>query len=511
MATPGIAVPGTNVPSGSGVSPGGAQGIQGLQGVIGPQGDSAPIGAIMMWGSTTPPTNWMVADGSAISRATYPTLFSLIGTSFGAGDGSTTFNLPDLRSKVPVGSGQGASLSNRVLGAIGGEETHQLTLAELASHTHTASQGTHTHSVPALQGTASGGGYAVGQGGTGGIAWTIQGASAGAITIANAGNDNAHNNMQPYLVVCFVIKVSASAVITGTVIPIADSTQSGLLRKVSGKSTDFVDGTNNCQPLVGAFITKTAAYTLTIADSNKYVLCSGGSWTLTLPAPALGLVYELRNDMGISGTTGTITLQPTGGTIDGAATLALLPGQECKLRCDGTNWRTFNRQRIVVLGTLDITTPSASGVVLLPLGYRYFEVELMGTTPVTTGDYIVGQLSLNGGSTWVATGYYTGNFYNSSATAAAFSDIENGTSFYVSPQNVAANYVMGQSRLTIWPGTASTNASWQMDSGARNNSGYQFKWNGFGMLDGRGPVNAFKFYYSSGNIVAGSVTVKGIV
>ena len=65
------------------------------------------------------------------------------------------------------------------------------------------------------------------------------------------------------------------------------------------------------------FVSKTAAYTLTTADSGKYVICSGGSWALTLPAPATGLIYQIRNDQGISGTTGTITITPTGGTIDG--------------------------------------------------------------------------------------------------------------------------------------------------------------------------------------------------
>lgn len=68
-----------------------------------PTGDTYPIGAIAPYGGNTAPANWLICDGSAISRVTYADLFSVIGTSFGSGDGSTTFNLPDLRSKVPLG------------------------------------------------------------------------------------------------------------------------------------------------------------------------------------------------------------------------------------------------------------------------------------------------------------------------------------------------------------------------------------------------------------------------
>src|SRR5690349_20866431 len=112
MPTPGTAVPGTVVASGSLTSPAGGQGIQGLQGVA---GESYPIGVIVPYTSTTAPPTWMICDGSAISRTTYPALFAICGTTFGAGDGSTTFNLPDLRSRVPVGSGQGTGLTNRAL------------------------------------------------------------------------------------------------------------------------------------------------------------------------------------------------------------------------------------------------------------------------------------------------------------------------------------------------------------------------------------------------------------
>ena len=80
--------------------------------------------------------NWEVCDGAAISRTAYPELFAMIGTTFGAGNGSTTFNKPDLRGRTPIGAGAGSGLTNRVLGTTGGEESHVQTLAELAAHFH---------------------------------------------------------------------------------------------------------------------------------------------------------------------------------------------------------------------------------------------------------------------------------------------------------------------------------------------------------------------------------------
>lgn len=80
---------------------------------------------------------WLLCNGGAISRSVYSALFAIIGTSFGAGDGSTTFNLPDLRGRVFGSIGQGAGLTNRALGAAAGEETVVLTLAQMPAHSHT--------------------------------------------------------------------------------------------------------------------------------------------------------------------------------------------------------------------------------------------------------------------------------------------------------------------------------------------------------------------------------------
>ncbi len=79
---------------------------------------------------------WLLCDGRAISRSTYSTLFSVIGTTFGAGNGSTTFNLPDGRGRAIGIAGQGSGLTNRPIGTLTGTETHTLTKDEMPSHKH---------------------------------------------------------------------------------------------------------------------------------------------------------------------------------------------------------------------------------------------------------------------------------------------------------------------------------------------------------------------------------------
>lgn len=87
-----------------------------------------PTGAITMWGTTTAPTSWLICDGSAVSRTTYSALFAVIGTSFGVGDGSTTFNIPNFKSKFPIGLNASDS-SIDTIGETGGVTTHTHTVS----------------------------------------------------------------------------------------------------------------------------------------------------------------------------------------------------------------------------------------------------------------------------------------------------------------------------------------------------------------------------------------------
>ena len=127
-----------------------------------------PVGSITMYSKSTPPTatasggTWLVCNGTAISRDTYSALFTVIGTTFGIGDNNTTFNIPDLRARVPMGYnastiGSGATArTSKAVAAGSGEETHELTEGELDQHTHSIPLTTHTHGITDVTHTHSG-------------------------------------------------------------------------------------------------------------------------------------------------------------------------------------------------------------------------------------------------------------------------------------------------------------------------------------------------------------------
>lgn len=93
------------------------------------------IGQISMFGFNFAPRRWGMCAGSLVSIQSNNALYSVIGTNFG-GDGVTSFGLPDIRGRIPVGSGQGPGLSNWLVGEWRGAETHTLTTFELPAHTH---------------------------------------------------------------------------------------------------------------------------------------------------------------------------------------------------------------------------------------------------------------------------------------------------------------------------------------------------------------------------------------
>lgn len=95
-----------------------------------------PVGAILPYGGNEPPEGWLMCDGTNVSRLGYSRLFAVFGTTFGQGDGETTFSLPDFRGRSPMGDGQGPELSLRTLGQTLGEETHTLSVQEMPAHTH---------------------------------------------------------------------------------------------------------------------------------------------------------------------------------------------------------------------------------------------------------------------------------------------------------------------------------------------------------------------------------------
>ncbi len=153
---------------------------------------TVPVGAIIPYGASTAPSGWLNCDGSAVSRTTYAALFSAIGTTYGAGDGSTTFNVPNLQGTVPLGVQSGTY----AMGATGGEAQHTLTTNEMPSHNHSSS---HSWSNGLPFGPNVSGGSSLPGG-------SIGNNTEFTLTINNTGGGAAHNNLQPYVVTNYIIK-----------------------------------------------------------------------------------------------------------------------------------------------------------------------------------------------------------------------------------------------------------------------------------------------------------------
>lgn len=152
-------------------------------------GGLVPTGTLLDFGGTSAPTGFLACDGSNVSRTTYAALFAAIGTTWGAGDGATTFTLPDFRRRVAVGSGgTGSGTLGNAVGNTGGAEAHTLSIAEMPSHNH-PSAATYTLDGSYTQLRAG-----------------DAGSPAGAKTGGNTGGGGAHNNMQPSAVVLKIIK-----------------------------------------------------------------------------------------------------------------------------------------------------------------------------------------------------------------------------------------------------------------------------------------------------------------
>lgn len=147
-----------------------------------------PSGSILSFGGATAPTGYLLCDGTAVSRTTYSSLFTAIGTSFGTGDGSTTFNVPDLRANVPAGYKSGDTNFGTLGGAVG-EATHILTTTEIPSHNHGIPYG-------------NAGSFDTGLG------WVGDPVHNGYLytNSQSTGGGGAHNNIQPSLTVNFIIK-----------------------------------------------------------------------------------------------------------------------------------------------------------------------------------------------------------------------------------------------------------------------------------------------------------------
>ena len=160
---------------------------------------SIPTGVVHMWPTSTAPTGYLSCAGAAVSRTTYASLFAVIGTTFGSGDGTTTFNLPNYTNRMPYGT---------TLGATGGSAD-----AVVVSHTHTASSAVtdpgHVHYTYGAYGGGGNPGGSLNVNNPGGQNQSVTSASTGisvSTSITSAGVSGTNANLPPYLGINFIIK-----------------------------------------------------------------------------------------------------------------------------------------------------------------------------------------------------------------------------------------------------------------------------------------------------------------
>jgi microcystin-dependent protein len=165
------------------------------------------LAEIIMFAGNFAPRGWAFCQGQILSIAQNTALFSLLGTTYG-GNGQTTFALPDLRGRVPVGTGQGPGLPSINLGEVSGEPTHTLIITEMPAHNHQAQ----------AQGNSNTGDNP----GPAGNTWAVSDArannyinaapngpmAANTVTVGIAGGSQPHNNMQPYLGMNYIIAIA---------------------------------------------------------------------------------------------------------------------------------------------------------------------------------------------------------------------------------------------------------------------------------------------------------------
>lgn len=185
------------------------------------------IGEVVDYTGTAAPALWLLAFGQAISRTTYASIFGIVGTTYGAGDGVTTFNLPDYRGRIGAGrDDMGGSAAGRIttgfgvtgitLGSAGGLQSVALVTAELAVHSHPISDPSHSHTTVSGGGAADGGPLSSSSGSPNAVPWrsgagtpvlSTGSATTGITGTQTSGSGTAHINLQPTIIINKIIYV----------------------------------------------------------------------------------------------------------------------------------------------------------------------------------------------------------------------------------------------------------------------------------------------------------------
>jgi microcystin-dependent protein len=264
---------------------------------------AVPVGSMQAFAGSSAPTGWLLCDGTAVSRTTYSNLFSVISTTYGVGDGSTTFGLPDMRGRVPMGAGTGNQLNAsgsgaitggtgmtaRTAGAFGGEETHLLTTAEMPSHTHTQDSHNHTqnaHNHLLYSGPAGGVHATINQNGNNGALYgptqTVTATNiATTATNQNTGGGGRSSVVPPFVVLNYVIKA------------IPDTPRGGM-------TATFTPPIVTSLPLVPQFGDQVVLYSTTPYAGYQLQQWTGSSWAIISDSRGTGAWTDYSSSQTVS-------------------------------------------------------------------------------------------------------------------------------------------------------------------------------------------------------------------